>query len=795
MIRSFYLFVIYFIFCAVSDGEDSSYKWDNVAIGGGGYVTGISLHPKAPGNIYIRTDIGGFYRFNTKSKHWMPLTDAFGIDKEQYYGGEGLALDPNNPEILYIAAGKYLWGPYGSIFKSTDSGATWQKLPIDILMGGNDDLRWAGERLAVDPFDSVIVLFGSRKDGLYRTVDGGQTWNLTGKIGNPSDVTGISGILFDPLNKGRVLATVYGDGIYESNDHGITWKRLDDSPTKTMRMCFSSDGSLYTAGRASPKIAKMNRYGEWSDISPETAISNDFCAIDCDPFDPAHVIIGVDQQMPGRIFQTFNSGVTWSEMTRNIGLKVPWFTEDGWGAAMAQLAFDPHLKGHLLFTDWFGVWETFNAEKESPVWNITVNGIEEIVSFCMVAPPEGFYLVSGIADCTGMIHKSLDSYPESRLGTKIYQDTYSIDYCSKKPLNLVRVSGNRYNDEYGGAYSEDGGLTWKTFGIPIKKNCPTRIAVSADDPNTFIVMLDGNNAFVTTTNGVLWEKIDTLPTGFSGPWDWRQPLAADRVNGKKFYYYDSGKFYRSEDGGRTFSPVNSSLPNGALKIGGNLSVKAAPSIEGEVWASFDIYGLYRSSDSGSTFSKIENIDRAILFAFGKTINGINPEVYLYGVISGKEGVFRSSDLGTTWDDISPVQSVGIGDSPNFMEASKQHAGLVFIGTNGRGIFYGRPSEDTEVRIDNREQFEGNKIKIFPNPFNETSEIEVSLSAKKYVELDIYNISGQKICRLVSDILYPGTHRFRWDGKDTVGNRAATGLYLVRLSDGIKAGYARMSLIK
>ncbi len=74
-----------------------------------------------------------------------------------------------------------------------------------------------------------------------------------------------------------------------------------------------------------------------------------------------------------------------------------------------------------------------------------------------------------------------------------------------------------------------------------------------------------------------------------------------------------------------------------------------------------------------------------------------PVIYLYGTVNGKDGIFRSLDFGKEWQDITPTEKVGIGCDPRVLEASKQHSGLVFIGTNGRGIYYGIPEDFSTVR--------------------------------------------------------------------------------------------------
>ena len=98
-------------------------------MGGGGYVTGIVAHPRARDVLYARTDIGGAYRWdpqcNTQGGGWLPITDFFPLKKSNFYGIESLAIDANDPDVVYIAAGKYKWAGPGAVFKSTDRGRTW----------------------------------------------------------------------------------------------------------------------------------------------------------------------------------------------------------------------------------------------------------------------------------------------------------------------------------------------------------------------------------------------------------------------------------------------------------------------------------------------------------------------------------------------------------------------------------------------------------------------------------------------------------------------------------------------
>src|SRR4029434_4103765 len=90
-----------------------------------------------------------------------------------YMGIESLAVDPTNSDRVYLAAGTYTqsWAGNGAVLRSDDRGSTWNITPAALKMGGNEDGRSNGERLAVDPNKPSIILFGSRRDGLWNSVE------------------------------------------------------------------------------------------------------------------------------------------------------------------------------------------------------------------------------------------------------------------------------------------------------------------------------------------------------------------------------------------------------------------------------------------------------------------------------------------------------------------------------------------------------------------------------------------------------------------------------------------------
>src|SRR5882762_1841827 len=182
--------------------DSSHYVWNNVRVGGGGFSPNIVFSPVEPGLAYLRTDIGGVYRYDHSQQRWNALQD--GMAEGNYFGVESVAPDPRNAQVVYAAVGMYSSGP-AAILRSDDRGTTWNVFPVSFRMGGNEDGRGLGERLAVDPHDTRIVYFGSRHDGLQRSADRGHTWSRVGAfplegLGAPEPRrthAGVSFVLFD----------------------------------------------------------------------------------------------------------------------------------------------------------------------------------------------------------------------------------------------------------------------------------------------------------------------------------------------------------------------------------------------------------------------------------------------------------------------------------------------------------------------------------------------------------------------------------------------------------------------
>ena len=666
-------------------GPSEIYTWDRVAIGGGGYVTGIVAHPTERNLLYIRTDNGGAYRWDAPTDSWIWITNHWTVAEKNYYGIDGIAIDPLNPNVVYVAAGKNIGG-IGAIFKSNDRGHSWSLVKA-VNFAGNGDLRWAGEPIAVDPRNSSIVYVGTRQDGLLRTTDGGATWATISAVPAGEGGIGIRTVAIDPreyvhFKSQHIYVGVHGIGVYISTNGGSNWSLMHGSPAQPRRMNVASNGNLYvTAGTGVFRYSK----NVWQDVSP---IHSAFAALDVAGDNPDRLVVATDyygsQQrgpMKTPIYLSDTGGRTWTEVVQKSKWQftAAWYSGRRFSAATSDLQFDPQNSGQVWLADWYQVMVTDNVDATAPFWVQKLKGHEQLSVLSLSAPAIGAPLISGLADNRGFRHGSLQDYPT--FGENIAIEPTGIDFSEANPNDLFEVGGEIKGIA---AYSSDNGASWTKTFWPFGGN--GKVAVSATNSNLVVVVPRHSTPKRSVSRGSTWEEtIGAAAGGVTDFWSGQIPIASDRVDGNVFYYLnENGDFYRSIDGGLLWVIVST------LQVQSGYMVKAAPGIRSEVWVSAVDRGLYHSSDGGDTFRRIPAVDQALLFTFGKGLVGKSfPAVFLYGRVLGVAGIFRSEDMGKTWMKINDGESI-VGVNPKVMEGDRQVFGRVYIGTGGGGIFYGTP---------------------------------------------------------------------------------------------------------
>ena len=706
--------MVFLVSAAVSSSAftagSTPYLWRPVIAGGGGFVPGIVYHPTAPGLVYARTDIGGAYRWDNAQGVWIPLTDMLNRNNSDFMGILSIGLDRNDSNRVYLQCGKYIqsWAGTGAVLASTDRGASWSIHPLSVKIGGNEDGRGAGERLQVDPNADSILFMGTTADGLWRSTDFGTTWTKVSTFASSN----VNFVLFDPSSGSpgfptqRIFAgtvNTSAQSLYRSEDGGGTWTLVPGQPNGVMAIRGVVADSLLDLtfanyqgpnGATAGSVWKFGiSSGTWRNISPSSG-SYGFSGIAAYPRNPNVIIVStLDRWSPrDEVYMTTDGGSSWSPRLTNGTLDFTYapYTSGVTPHWLAALAMDPFDSSRAMFGTGYGIWASDNMFSSAPTWHFRDQNLEETVALQIISTPVT-YLLSAMGDYDGFRHDNLQVSPPNRFSPP-KGTTLSIAFAGSVPSKIVKA----FNATPFGALSTDGGTSWRNFGGRGATGYPAgttaggswAIAVAADGGN-MVWGPGGASMSFSTDNGTTWSAC-----GGGVP---LVPPVADRVNPSKFYAYDgvNGQLWVSTDGGRTFAKGAGGLPTVGNAEDGN--VTAVPGTEGEIWICCGSGGLYRSFNSGTSANLISSVAQAFHVGFGRAAQaGDHPAIYLFGVVDGALGFFRSDDAGSTWTRIND-------DSRQYgwvhqIAGDPRVYGRCYVAAEGRGIAYGDP-QDTSARSD------------------------------------------------------------------------------------------------
>ncbi len=765
-------------------GQEETYTWKNIAMGGGGFVSGIITSKAQKDLIYARTDVGGAYRWEAANARWIPLLDWTSESELGYQGVESLAIDPQEPNKVYMLVGtSYFSNGRTAILRSSDYGNTFSITEVtnQFKAHGNGMGRQTGEKLVVDPNKNSVLYCGTRDNGLFKSTDSGVSWSRLAGLDVTTTPTGngISFVVLDPASgtmgneTQTIIVGVSRSGIvnlFRSNNGGATFTEVSQAPMSVMphRATLSHDGNLFIsyASHEGPwnisgagAIWKYNlASGNWTNITP-SGFGGSFGGICVDPSNAQRIVASSvntyaaqDNSWGDKVFLTTNGGSTWIDLVQRGFVRdangVSWI--DGKSIHWAgSVEFDPFDTKKAWIISGNGIFQTDDIDATTNVWKFQVKGLEETVALDMLSIPNG-PVFSAIGDYGGFRHEDVTKFApdhEPHMGT-----THSITCASLNPNIMLRIGHEKMY------YSEDMGLSWTECS---RTGSDGSVSISADGKTWLYSHNSGNATYRSIDKGSTW----TTSTGISMPW--AKPLA-DPINPLKFYAYNpsSGMLMVSTNGGVSFSQAAS------VGAWGSKIIRATPWREGEVWIALYNGGLTRTVNSGQTFTKIASVTSCSAVGFGKEAPGKTyPTIYIYGTVNGISGVHRSIDEGLSWirvnDDAHEYGGIANGQ---FVQGDMNVFGRVYMSTAGRGIVYGE-SDQTCV------------------PTNVTPYVKVNAEATKKVWMTTVT-AGNNV--LLSPEPASGS-TWSWSGPDgfTASTRAVTfsniqltqaGLYKVKYTN-------------
>jgi xyloglucan-specific exo-beta-1,4-glucanase len=365
----------------------------------------------------------------------------------------------------------------------------------------------------------------------------------------------------------------------------------------------------------------------------------------------------------------------------SVPVPLGWMTE-----ALALDPFDPNRFFYGTGATLYGstdatIWDDNNVNTQFHI-SVKAKGIEETSIACLVSPPTGPQLVSGIYDIKGFVHTNVDVVPASmHPNIKTPRD---MDFAELAPTKFVEVENpDEANCHLGLAVSTDSGKNWTITGAE-----PSGITGAG----TVAYAADGSRAIWAPIGAAAGAYYSKNPGGSNPGWTVCSGFPAggivrsDRVNANTFYGFYNGTFYISANGGASFTATGASgLPSSGR-------FKTMPGVQGDIWlvSGGSSGGVWHSVNGGATFTRLTTVTYAESIGFGKAASGQTyMALYIQGEVNGVRGFFRSTDAGATWLRLNDDQHQWYY-SGSTITGDPRIFGRVYIGTNGRGIIYGDP---------------------------------------------------------------------------------------------------------
>ena len=637
-----------------------------------GRIADIAVHPQRHNEYIVATASGGVWKTVNAGTTFQPVFDSQGS-----YSIGCVTLDPNNPNVVWVGSGEnnnQRSVAYGDgVYRSEDGGASWKNM-------GLKNSEHIG-KIIVDPRNSNVVhvaaigpLWSSGGDrGVYKTTDGGQTWEATLEI---SEHTGVNDLVMDPRNpdvmyaasfqRRRHVFTYLGggpeSGIWKTTDGGATWHKANKGlPTVDLgRIALAISPAdpevIYAIVEAAQGkggfYRSTNRGASWEKRSGHYTSGNYYQEIIPDPKDPDKVY----------------SMDTWFHVTTDGGKSFRVVGEDTKHVDNHSMWIDPGNTDHWLIGCDGGIYETWDAAK---TWDFKAN--LPITQFYKVAVDnsEPFYYIYG--------------------GT---QDNFTLGGPSRT-IN-------------------DHGIT----------NADWFITRGGDGFETQIDPEDPNIVYSQSQYGVLYrydrrsgEEVGIQPKERKGEnayrWNWDAPLATSHHQTGRLYFA-ANKLFRSNDRGNSWEVISEDLTRqvdrnklevmdrvwgidavskngGTSPYGTIVAFSESPLNENLLFVGTDDGWIQATQDGGQTWNRISNFpgvpDRTYVNAIYASQHDENViyaafNHHKYGDF--KPYLYKSTDRGRTWKAITK----GLPERGSVYSVEEDHEdpGLLFAGTEF-GVFF------------------------------------------------------------------------------------------------------------
>lgn len=669
----------------------------------GGRITALATSAGAPLVVLTGAQSGGLYRSLDAGASWVP-TGASQLGTQTVHAA---AFDPSGTGVAW--AGTESRG----IFRSGDGGATWAPASTGLPPQGTSYPPVFA--IAADPADPSLVLAGLGLGGaagklrIYRSIDGGRTWNET--AGSGLEGTAITDLEF---GAGAVFAATEGKGVWVSEDRGQFWEHVGDGTidntsvealavdetTAPPRLLIALSTAVYSATPpASPAPVAARRASKWAVATFLYFASYGFkynreilIALEKGEFPPkpkptpappapgfATAAAAAADVIPAFFTGTLTNGVQ-----RSLDGGVTWA---GYNTGLTPVEVDrlASSPGWLFAgTDGAGVWRRADG---ASAWtrasaglrapSVPAVAVDPSAPATLYAGSEGSGVLKsvdggvtfGAVGFASMIHNAFDPWVAALV----------VD--PNATSNVYAVTGQGF------FRSTNGGASWTRVPLP-GNTYPRTLAAGPGTPTA--LWLGGSPGVLHSADGGLtWTRPD--PAFNQGV----TSIAISRTTPQTMYAGTmSNGVWKTTNGGTSWAHVNNDGGSGFLTFGAVPALAVDPTTAETVYACVDRHAIYKTTNGGASWENLkEGLFDAGAFAYAMltaiVVNPADPKTLFAGSAGTSNagatfyGVYRSNDGGAHWAKFgSGLESVPV-KSLIFDPTNKNR---LYAGTEGGGVF-------------------------------------------------------------------------------------------------------------
>lgn len=554
--------------------------------------------------------------------NWQPIGPFTHTNTGSWSSGQGrvniVHVDPSNPNTIYLGA------PAGGIWKSTDNGATWTPL--------TDELPQIGvSGIAVDYSDSnVIYIATGDKDagdsysvGVFKSTDGGLTWNPTGTMGgsNPSSA---GDIVIHPTNN-QILWCATNNGIYKTTNAGASWTQVQTGNFSQGNIRLKPGDPTTVYAVSNNRFYRSTNSGtSFTQITTGLPVNSGRLLLDVTPANAEYIYIlsaTTGSAFQG-IYRSVNGGTNW---TVTSGSTDVFESNQSWYDLALAVST---TNADEIYTGCLNVWKSTDGGVSVTKMNNWSSPTAPSYTHADIHYL-GFHGNRLFCGSDGGIYVSSNggtNFADLTAGVQISQ-FYKIAVSKQSAANMV----GGLQDNGGHAYS---GGQWKNYYGADGMDT----AINPNNPNQYYGFIQfGGSMYISSTGGNSNSGSVNSPGGIEG--NWVTPLMSNSV-GTIFSGFDN--LYRLS-GNAWVQQNTNAIGTGNLEL-----ISIDPSNDNIMYVA-NGSGLYKSTDLGITFSNIYSAPGTITSI---EVHSSNSSI-VYLTTSGSGGqVLRSTNGGTSFNDFS-----------------------------------------------------------------------------------------------------------------------------------------------